>query len=170
MYGQADTTSHTVTQAVSNPLSSSFTVVANDMAVNTAYRLTAWGIGTWGSTQQQLTLSLNYGGVSLTTLAIASTAFAASAAVRWKLTGLLVGASTGSSGTLFKNITCEISETANPVNPGTAATNAIATTGGSGTSTIDTTIDNAFVFGANWASTTGAPTVTCQATIFERVN
>ncbi len=90
MYGEADATSHVVTQAVSNPVSSSYTVVANDMSLNTAYRLTAFGIGTWGSTQQQLTFSLNYGGVSLATLNIAATAFSTSAAFRWKLTGLLV--------------------------------------------------------------------------------
>ena len=81
IYGTADTTAHTVNNTTFANLSSSYNLPAGDALAGTAYRLTTFGNGTWGSTQQTLTLACALAGTQIgTTPAIVSTALSASAA------------------------------------------------------------------------------------------
>lgn len=163
MYGQADATSHTVTAAALADLSSVYVIAANDAAVSTAYRLTAFGQGTWGSTQQNLVVQATLGSTSLGSATVASTVFSISTAFRWHIQLDLVVATTGSSGSAVGALKGSLFNTGT----GTQASSPVAC---GGSVTMNTTIANNFKLQANWASTTGAPTLTCLATMFERVN
>lgn len=163
MYGQADANSHTVTAATLADLSSVYVIAANDGSANTAYRITCYGTGTWGSTVQNLTFQGTLASTSLGSGAIPSSALTASNTFRWYVTLNLVVATTGVSGTAVGGFDAQIYNT----NGGGQAGRAIAC---AGAVTMNTTIANNFKLQANWASTTGASTLTCQATIFERVN
>lgn len=170
IYGLADTSSATVTANAYTQLSGQYIIPGGDADVGTAYRLTAFGNGTWGSTQQELDLRVTLGGTQLTSSAVAAAAFSASASVRWRYCAVIIVASTGSAGTVVQNVSGEIVEAANPLNPGTASTNAVALCAGQGTTAFNTTISNAFQIEAKWAATTGAPAVTCLGTLFERLS
>lgn len=164
MYGQADANSHTVTAQSLTDLSSVYVIAANDGSANTAYRITCYGTGTWGSTAQNLTFQATLGSsTSLGSGAIPSTSLTISNTFRWYVTVNLVVATTGVSGTAVGGFDAQIYNT----NGAGQAGRAIAC---AGSVTMNTTIANNFKLQANWASTTGASTLTCQATIFERVN
>lgn len=163
MYGEADANSHTVTAATLADLSSVYVIAANDASANTAYRLTAYGTGTWGSTQQNLVVQGTLASTSLGSGTVPSTALSASVAFRWYVTLNLVVATTGSSGTVVGGLDFQLYNTGT----GGQAGRAIAC---AGAVAMNTTIANNFKLQANWASTTGASTLTCLATIFERVN
>src|SRR5580704_16743015 len=87
-YGYADVNSTTVTAAALTDLSTLYTIPAGEPYTDAAYELRAAGYGTWGSTQQALTLGplLGSGAVSSPTRVIAAAALAASAAFQWSLT------------------------------------------------------------------------------------
>lgn len=164
MYGQADTNSHTVTAASLADLSSVYVIPANDGTANTAYRLHAYGNGTWGSTAQNLTFQATLGAsTSLGSNAIPSTALPTGTSFRWSATLNLVVATTGSTGTAIGEITAHVYATSGAGNAGRIVACA-------GSVAMDTTAANNFKLQADWASTTGASTITCLATIFERVN
>lgn len=172
IYGNADTVAHTANTASYLDLSSVYQVPASDAQAGTAYRLTVFGNGTWGSTQQALTLTCELAGTAIGTApAIASTALSASAAFDFEVQVKLICVSTGSSGTWIASITGNVNETANALLPGTAADNTISFSGCTHTAvTQDTTVANNFSVQAKWASTTGSPTLTCRGTLFEKVN
>lgn len=164
MYGQADTNSHTVTAASLTDLSSVYVIAANDGSANTAYRLTCYGQGTWGSTQQNLVVQGTLGSsTSLGSATVPAANLSASTSFRWYLTLNLVVATTGSSGTAVGGFDGHLYAT------GTGG-NAARVVACAGSVAMDTTAANNFKLQANWASTTGASTLTCLATIFERVN
>lgn len=172
IYGNADANAHTANTAAYLDLSSVYQVPASDAQVGTAYRLTTFGNGTWGSTQQALTLTVALAGTAIGTApVIASTAFSASAAFDFWAETVLICVSTGSSGTWVASLKGNVSETANPLAPGTASTNSAGFTGCTHAAvTQDTTVANNFSVQAKWASTTGSPTLTCRGTLFEKVN
>jgi len=172
IYGTADTTSHTVNNTTFANLSSSYTIPGGDPLAGTAYRLTVFGNGSWGSTQQILTVAATLAGTNIgTTPQIASTALAASAAFDFEFIIKIVCVSPGSSATWRAAISGSVTETANAILPGTAADNTVGLNGCTHSAiTRDSTADNAFVIQAKWASATGAPTLTSLATIFEKVN
>lgn len=163
MYGEADANSHTVTAASLTDLSSVYVIPANDASANTAYRLTCYGNGTWGSTQQQLNFQGTLASTSLGSGGVPSTALTASNSFRWYVTMNLVVATTGVSGTAVGAIDAQLYNT----NTSGQAGRVIAC---AGVVAMDTTAANNFKLQADWGSTTGAPTLTCLATIFERVN
>lgn len=172
IYGTADTTAHTANTASYLDLSSVYQVPASDAQAGTAYRLTTSGNGTWGSTQQILTLTCALAGTAIGTApAIAAAAFSASAAFDFRVVLELICASTGSSGTWISSISGTVSETASALLPGTAATNTVSFSGCTHTAvTQDTTVANNFSVQAKWASITGSPTLTSRGTLFEKVN
>ena len=172
IYGIADTTSHAVNNTTYANLSSSYSIPAGDALVGTAYRLTTYGNGTWGSTQQALTVACNLAGTNVgTTPAIASTAFSASGVFDFEFEIKIVCVSTGTTGTWIASIRGGANQTTNPVLPGTAADNSAGIYGCTHSAvTQDTTVANSFAVQAKWASATGSPTLSCQATIFEKVN
>jgi len=172
IYGQADTTSHIVTQISFSNLSTSYSIPANDAQPGTAYRITTWGNGTWGSTAQAFTVACALAGTDIgTTPVIASGAFSVSAAFDFEIQAKVVCVSNGSVATWIASVKGNLSETANPLLPGTVADNSVGFSGCTHTAvTQDSTISNSFAIQAKWASATGAPSITALATIFEKVN
>src|SRR5580704_7116643 len=87
-YGYADANATTVTATAATDLSTLYTIPEGEPYANSAYELRCAGYGTWGSTQQALTLGplLGSGAVSAPTRVIAATALSASAAFQWSLT------------------------------------------------------------------------------------
>jgi len=164
-----DPTQFTVTQATDNPLSSTFTIPANDPQVGTTYELDVWGSCTWGSTQQALVLSLYLGGVNQASEAIGATQFNASAGIRWKVRLIAQCATTGAAGTWSFSMEGAVSLASGNLLAGTGANGTIGIAGGTGTNvTQDTTVSNAFLLQAHWAATTGAPTLTTRGALFKR--
>lgn len=172
IYGQADTTAHTVTGTSFADLSSVYTIPASDAAAGTAYRLTTFGNGTWGSTQQALTVTTALAGTAIGTApVIASTAFSASAAFDFRLIATLICVGPGATATWVAEIAGTVTETANAILPGTAADNTVPLAGCTHTAvTQDSTVANTFSIRAKWASTTGSPTLSVVGTLFEKVN
>lgn len=172
IYGTADTTSHTVNGTTFADLSSVYTIPAGDAQGGTAYRIKAFGSGTWGSTQQALSFACALAGTDIgTTPAIASTALSASAAFDWEAEVVLICATPGSSGTWVASVRGVITQSANAILPATAADNTIPFAGCTHSAvTQDTTVSDTLSIQAKWASATGAPTLTCLGTLFEKVN
>jgi len=172
IYGSADGNAHTVNGASFADLSSVYQVPAGDASAGTAYRLATFGNGTWGSTQQTLTVSTALAGTQIGIApAVVSTALSASAAFDFELEMLLICVTNGSSGTWVARVRGLVNETANALLPGTAADNTVGLTGCTHAAvTQDTTIANNLSIQAKWASATGSPTLTCRGTLFEKVN
>jgi len=172
---QVDTTPHTVTQAAQAQLTNLWNIQAGDPQVNTVYRLTASGYGTWGSTQQTLQ---SIGCIDLGNVTggggvgrIAATAFAISTPVCWRAVFEITVVTTGTGGTVIPTLTFWISANAAGISPGTAAVNSIVVvTGPNNTlTTFNTTISHTMEIESLWGSTTGAPTITCLTSSFERL-
>lgn len=169
-YGYADTTQTTVTAAASTTLSTLYTIPAGEPYANAAYELRCAGYGTWGSTQQALTLSpfLGAGTITGTARVVAATALAASAAFHWSLV-MEITCTDGVSG-WQGSMLGTVAETANALNPGTASTNSVPLAGATSaayTASVSSALSVALK--AQWASTTGAPTITCARTTFRKV-
>lgn len=162
---QADVSSNTVTQATTNQLSGQFTVPANDANIGTCYRLTASGFGTWGSTQQQLTLIQILGGTNINQINIGATTFAASDPVDWDLELRYIVVTTGSGGTCRALLRVAMNKNSAAV----STTNNVTGVRQAGGVTFNTTVSRTFRVNALWAATTGAPTITCDRTTFERI-
>jgi hypothetical protein len=161
-YTDTDTSSHTVTANSFTQLSPYFSIPANDPQVGTAYRVTAWGTGAWGSTAQQGNWSLALNNSSVSTAGLASGSFATSQSIVWRWTGLIVIQTVGSSGTF--ELVHEAFASQN--SSGTTTNFAVRATTGNA---IDTTGSNTFGLGFSWNATTGSPTVTCQGALFEKL-
>lgn len=172
IYGIADTTAHTLTATTFTDLSTVYQIPAADAQVGTAYRITAVGNGVWGSTQQALTVSCALAGTAIGTApAVASTAFAASAAFDWEFCARLVCVGPGAAATWMASVSGILTQSANAIIPGTAADNSVPLVGCTHTAvTQDSTVADAFSVQAKWASATGTPTMTCRFTLFEKVN
>jgi hypothetical protein len=171
MYAISDTAVTTVTAATAQNLSTVYVIPGNDMAAGVAYRLTASGDGQQGSTRQNLQFAVGFAGTSIGFQPIIdSTAFAVSALLRWKISIMLIPIVIGASLTFNTNIEGCVTQAANNLIPGTAANNTVPFGAGNITaSTGDSTIANNFALRAQWGATTGAPTITCRATVFERL-
>ena len=155
----ADVTSFTVTGTGFSAITKSWTIPANDAQVGTVYRITMWGRGTQGSTQQQLKMHGFGGNAQVTT----TTGFVgASLGFGWRAVSELIITGTGAGGT--GHATFQLT-----VGNGGATPNFFATASTATGVTLDTTILNSFVPAAAWGSTTGSPTVTCEGSYFERL-
>lgn len=167
-YGAADTNTTTVTAASATNLSSVYVIPAGEAYTGAAYELSCGGNGTWGSTQQQLTLAMALNGTSFGSGGagkVAASALAASAAFFWSATMKLVCV----DGVSSWNCTLDaiVAEQSSPANPGTAATNTVPLTV---TLNHTASVSNAITVSlqALWGSTTGAPTLTNSRTNFRK--
>lgn len=167
-YGFADTSTTTVTAASAANLSSVYTIPAGEAYTDAAYELKCGGTGTWGSTQQQLTLAMALNGTSFGSGGaghVAATALAASASFFWSATYELTCVDGVSSWNCM--LTAIVGEGTNAANPGTATTNTIPLVVMlNHTATVSSAITVAVQ--ALWASTTGAPTITNSMTRFRK--
>jgi Pectate lyase superfamily protein len=149
----------TVTAATATNLSASITIPAGDMIAGKVYKFTAWGHGRQATgSAVDLSAGMTMDGTSLGAFTAGGNP-AAGAAFNWKYEcDLRIGAVGG---------------------PGTAAlvSNEVFTWGGAvganhgndGFTSFTTTSDNALVMTAQWASTTGNPTITGDCTTLEVV-
>jgi hypothetical protein len=165
--GLSDQTHITITQAA-------FTVctlqwgLGNDPRAGTVYRLTTWGLGTWGSTQQALNFRGNItGGSGLGQINFGAGLLPVSTAFNWKVIQEIQILTTGSSGTWAASLTAFVTVGAGNILPGTAANNSAAGTR-MGSGSVNTTTWELWIE-ADWGSTTGAPTLTSQGSILERI-
>jgi len=168
-YGLADTGVTTVTQIAATNLSTVYTIPAAEAYIGAAYELTCGGSGTWGSTQQTLTLAMALNGTSFGSGGsgkVAAAALSASAAFFWRARYTLVCADGISSWNCI--LDALVAEQASPANPGTAATNTVpVATYLNHAATVSSSITVALQ--ALWASATGAPTLTNSLTTFRKI-
>lgn len=165
--GQSSVNINTVTSATYGFLTS-FSVPGGDAnVIGATYKIKVGGYGVWGSTQQQLNLGIRFGSTTGSIIgvapAISATAFAASANFQWDAELYLTAVSNPglSNATWRANIRGTISQTDNPLLPGTAANNTVPFVGGTGPNdvTLDGSVAQTFGLSASWGSTTGAPTI-----------
>ena len=167
-----DTNSFTVTSASATALSQTFAIDGGDPQAGTTYRLTAWGNGTWGSTAQAMGWWIGFPDLTEfgTHQAWGAALLAASAVFRWNAVINLMCLSPGASASWHGTLAMVISETANSITNASAAFNSTAgAQGPSSNVTQDSTVSNNLCLAVNWGSTTGAPTITCHASILERI-
>ena len=164
-YGNADTASHTVTAATGTNLSTAYTIPAGEATTASAYELCCGGTGTWGSTAQALTIDAKLNANSLHSgRQIGSNVLSVSTPFVWSAC-LKIICVDGVS--LWQGSwSLEMNQTTNP------GTNANAVIGDSSTSSVTASVSSpiAVVFQAQWASTTGAPSITCSWTTFRKVS
>lgn len=163
-YKNADIGAVAVTQATLTPITGTFTIPGGDAVVGNEYEIEAWGNGTWGATAQALSFQGLFGGVALgNPLQFASSVFNTNQIFRWWCSIRVICLSIGSTGTWSS--LCRGALSAN--NTALVATNSASGTTiygvaceSTATETVDSTISEGLVLQAQWASTTGAPTIT----------
>lgn len=160
-YSLTDISTTTVAATTSTTqLSRAWAIPAGDADVSTTYRLTAFGLGSQGGTQQQFKFNLKPGGsVAVWT----TTGFvSASTAFQWRLVSELTVTQTGSAGTCMATMDLSVGNTgATPNNYGAA--------GFSQSFAFNTTVVQNMFFQAWMGGTAGSPSVTCYGSIFERL-
>lgn len=170
-YGLADTTPTTVTAAALANLSTAYVIPAGEAYANAAYELRCGGYGVWGSTQQQLNLKAYLNGAlsNGATGAIAATAFSASLGFVYRATIDLVCVD-GASQWMW-TMDAIVTQTAAAALPGTAADNTVPVSSGPHAGPATASVSSAITVAlqADWASTTGAPTITNTWTKFRKV-
>ncbi len=156
-----DAGSLTVTQAAFTALTATYTPNANDGSVATGYRIRTRGTGTWGSTQQTLTLGVGVGGAGpFAQLAVPAAAFAISTAFQWEAEATVQVLTTGAGGTCTVTLRAILSAPVGPVD-------VVKVRHSTGVA-FNTTLARALNIQAQWAATTGAPTITSNGSDFER--
>jgi hypothetical protein len=112
----------------------------------------------------------NYtGGPGMGAILIAATFFPVSQGFNWVWETDLIFTVLGSPGTWIASSRLNISQPTVGNLPGTPASNAMGCAStGQGTA-LDTTVLNHWALYCSWASTTGAPTITCAGSSFERI-
>lgn len=160
---RVDSNQHTVTQATLTNITAIPTgILANDANSGTLYRITCGGHGTQGSTQQALSFQITLGSTALGGTTMASTTIPASTAFHWNFIGNILVTNTGSSATVFCWGIFEFSVAAAGGTSGTAAFDTAS-------ATFNSTIANAVQVQMRWGSATGAPTITCDGAMLERL-
>jgi hypothetical protein len=92
-----------VTQAVLTSLAS-FTINASDAVVGSVYKLTAYGVGTWGSAQTGLTWQGTFAGVGGGTETIPAAFLPINTPFRWQATMTAICVTAGAGGTWTVNL------------------------------------------------------------------
>ncbi len=144
----------TVTGTASTDISPALTIPAYQAAAGVAYRITAFGPGTQGSTQQTLKFSLTPGNAAGVT--IPATFAAASAGFFWRLQAEILITVSGASGTFTAAL-----------NGAVASGAGVAFAGETPSAALNTTAAWTLALQAAWGATTGSPTVTCDAAYLE---
>jgi hypothetical protein len=170
LMSEADTNVTTVASVLPMvDLSTVYTVPPGSLP-GTCYRITCGGNGTQGSTVQALTFGFFLGGTSIGTSPIVSAAAALwgiNDTFRWGVTALVVCSTTGASGTWFGGMQGGVTDTTAASIGAAGATLGFADANLNAV-TKDTTVPQTISVRAGWASATGAPTLTCRYTLFER--
>lgn len=144
-----------VTGAAFANLTHAFTIPPYDPAVAAVYRLTAWGHGTQAAgTAAGLSIQAALNGSGLGSFPIASGP-AAGARFAWKYEAYLTVTATGASGAV--NVTDFFTVAGGPV----------PHSGGS--HVFNTTAANTLALQAEWSTTAGGPTITCDGSLLERL-
>lgn len=157
---QASTTTHTVTQATQTALSDAWTIPAGSLTAQAVYELHAFGHGQQGSTQQGLTVAIVVGSQLFTTTFAAGT-LGISQLFRWRAVLRFAVVTAGAGGTLVGELDMLVSAANVPATPNLWESG--------GTQAINTTVANTFELTAAWTSTTGGPTITCDANYIKKV-
>jgi hypothetical protein len=156
-----DVTTITSTFAAFTRITNSWPVPADDARTGTTYRLSAWGTGTQGSTAQTLSFELTAFGVTAAGTGFPATFAGAGLAFGWNVTGTVQVTATGAgTATIQYNYTVTIKAA------GASASSVLSGFGSTSAGTT-TTAENLF-FSVQWGSATGAPTITCEGSVFER--
>jgi hypothetical protein len=160
---EGDSTAITVTAAAATRITKSWNIPASNGQVSAVYRLKAWGFGTEGSTAQNITWSVALNGAVLQS--VTATALTVSAAFRWAVEILLHVVTTGAGGTADVALSGIWSTTASPA----TSNDFVAGSTAAGGEALNTTVANTLALFVAWASVTGAPTITCDGSTFERI-
>lgn len=154
---QGDHTRFTVVGTGSNQLTKAWDIPPGDSQNDTHYRLIAWGKGTWGSTLQQLSANVSGGHAGTNTPTAQQTI---STNFFWKaIMDLHIEVASG-VGSATWNLEFNTSE---------GGTHGYSAHGNTEAGAWNSTADNTVALFAGWAATTGAPTVTCDGSTFERL-
>lgn len=159
---QGDHSTFTVTAAASTQASAAWSIPANDAAVDTWYRLTVLGAGTQGTTAQTLQISAALNGAAIKSATMP--AITISLAFRFRVVIDFHIQAVGAGG--------KMEVTGHGIyGGGSPAVNGEGVLGstGAGGEAINTTVANTVQLNLNWGSTTGAPTITTFASLFERL-
>lgn len=147
-----------------NALTPNYSIVANDAVNGSAYRLKCGGHGTQGSTQQALTCQFTTFGIAWGNTTTAAADIAASVGFHWEAEGTLIigGVGVSVAAVFFGHFTWS-QATAGLSGHSQAMDKQVA-------SGVDTTAaGNSMSFQAGWGSITGAPTIVCTSSTFERL-
>lgn len=142
---------------------STFNIPAGDPVVGAVYEFRMFGYGQWGNPATQLSLQGNLGGNQFALTAVAAGAFAAAAVFQWNAVLTVTCTATGSGGTWRCSLSGAIQQTANSLNPGTAASNSVAFSLGEGSAAdiAGSTLGSLAVqLAAEWASAANGATIT----------
>lgn len=155
---QADYTSFTNTTTSMNRMCKLWTLNANEYYNVVTYRLSCWGHGTTGTSQNQLNMLMSAFGLTFGGNNMPATDIPVSSSFHWKFhIEMIVGAS---AQIMFGGY-FTWSQAAVTANRGTAAIDgSVSPTPGGNTN---------IAYQMAWATTTGAPTIMCQASILERM-
>lgn len=165
-YMLSDNSSTTVTAASQTRLSTAYVIAANDAQVGTVYRLIAFGSGTQATgTARTLSIRPNYaGGGGWNAYTVPATLAAVGNTFRWHAEVVVTFPAIGATAKPILFMRGLIFDVTNGTTQ-TALSNEFDTTGGT---TVDTTSAWALQLECAWGSTTGSPTISCLATVFER--
>jgi hypothetical protein len=159
----------TVTSAGATTVAS-LVVPPGDCIPGSTYKLTCFGFGTTGSTgaSNVCTCSLSHGGVGGGNAAAGSSLFGISQAFRFWVDAYLVCVTNGVGGTFFSYASWTMTQFGSNILPTSVQAVAIAI-GTSSAFVVDSTVQETFRIGFNWAATTGSPTLTVVSGIPQKI-
>ena len=155
-----------VTQNTWTNLSRPITIPKYDPQAYRAYRITAYGSGRQATgTRVDLGLRLYFGTTQIgyTVIDGPTGGVPAGGNFSWRVTYDVIITTGGASGVCNSNATFAYNPASFKASPSTSAFGTNTHQG----ATFNGTVDNTFVIQARWASTVGAPTLTCHGTVFE---
>lgn len=165
--GSGESANRTVTQATATAITANWSFPGGDANAGTMYRITAFGYGTWGSTAQNLSVETGLNGSAARTETVASSLFPINTAFEWNAVYTLFVTSTGVGGSCW--LICTFTISAVGGSHGAQQLTFVVGSHSGLPETLNTTVANTMQLMMSWASTTGAPTVTCVGSTFERV-
>lgn len=160
----ASVTVNTVTSTSISNLTQQ-TIPANDGVIGATYKLTAFGRGTQGLTQQILNMFLRIAGTTVASIAFPATFMPANATFEWDAECILTYVTTGAGGTVNGKIRVNVSQFALG-----NATSAMVGTNGPTPVADNTTTASVLQLAASWGSTTGAPTISKTTGQYEKIS
>lgn len=163
---QTDTTEITATAAAATTITNNWTVPANDAQAGTIYQLTCGGFGVQAAgAAVGLTIDAREFGQVFASSVLNAATIPAGATFHWEFTVRIIVVSTGVTGTARASGVFTWSQA--------TTTGSRETVAAGQTSAVDTTVNTTTATSiratATWASVTGAPTMTCMYSIFERL-